>query len=77
MLRPTESELDEAWLAGVVEQGRAEGAIRAEGSPREIARVIIDAFEGAMLLAHTFSGAGRFATAARLIPAELTSPRTL
>lgn len=69
-------DLNEAWLAGVVEQGRTEGTIRGEGSSREVARMVVDAFEGAMLLAHTFSDAGRFASAASLILAELTSPRT-
>jgi TetR/AcrR family transcriptional repressor of nem operon len=35
---------NEAWLEGVLEQGRAEGAVRYEGPAREEAQMIVSAF---------------------------------
>jgi TetR/AcrR family transcriptional repressor of nem operon len=45
---------NEAWLEGVLEQGRAEGAVRYEGPAREEAQMIVSAFEGAMLVARPY-----------------------
>jgi TetR/AcrR family transcriptional repressor of nem operon len=59
---------NERWLAGVLRRGRASGALRLSGSPREVARTIVSALEGAMLVARPFSDPGRFrATALQLL----------
>jgi TetR/AcrR family transcriptional repressor of nem operon len=56
---------NEAWLAGVVERGRAQHAIRDDGTPsREVARTVLGALEGGMLVAHGTGEIDRFDSAA-------------
>jgi TetR/AcrR family transcriptional repressor of nem operon len=61
----------ERWLAGVLEGGRDEGAMRFQGSPAERARMIVGALEGAMLVARTYGEVARFETAAAQLLHEL------
>ena len=55
---------NEAWLAGVLEQGRTDGRLRFEASAKDTARMIIGGLEGAMLVARPYSDVERFHTAA-------------
>jgi TetR/AcrR family transcriptional repressor of nem operon len=65
---------NEAWLAKLLAAGRRGGTLRFTGSPREAARMIVGALEGAMLVARPYGDVARFrATAARLI-AEFATP---
>jgi hypothetical protein len=41
-------DVNEQWLAGVVEQGRRGGRIHAHGSSLDTARLLLAALEGAM-----------------------------
>jgi TetR/AcrR family transcriptional regulator, transcriptional repressor for nem operon len=63
---------NEAWLEGVLEQGRAEGAVRYEGEAREEAQMIVSALEGAMLVARPYGNPERFQAAAQRLLATLT-----
>jgi TetR/AcrR family transcriptional repressor of nem operon len=61
---------NETWVEGVLAHGREEGALAFEGSPREAARLIVSALEGAMLVARPYGDVERFETAAeRLLTA--------
>ena len=51
---------NEAWVAGVLAQGRDEGTLAFDGPPREAAQLIVSALEGAMLVARPYGdGASR------------------
>jgi TetR/AcrR family transcriptional repressor of nem operon len=66
---------NETWVEGVLASGREEGTLAFEGSPREAARLIVSALEGAMLVARPYGGVDRFETAAeRLISAFAEAP---
>ena len=65
---------NEAWLASVLEQGRAEGTLRFAGSAQDTARMIVGSLEGAMLIARPYADVARFQAAvdnllAGLVPA--------
>jgi TetR/AcrR family transcriptional repressor of nem operon len=62
---------NEAWLAGVLEQGRADHSVQFNGPPRDTARVIISGLEGAMLVAGSYRDPERFATTTRALLATL------
>jgi TetR/AcrR family transcriptional repressor of nem operon len=68
---------NEAWLEGVLEQGRADCAVRYEGPAREEAQMIVSAFEGAMLVARPYGNPERFQAAAQRLLATLTSTQRL
>ena len=66
---------NETWVEGVLARGREEGTLAFEGSPREAARLIVSALEGAMLVARPYGGVDRFETAAeRLLSAFTEAP---
>ncbi len=65
---------NETWLAGVIEQGRADGTLEVDGANREIAQMIIGTLEGAMLVARTYRDPNRFASSARRLLGEITTP---
>lgn len=67
---------NETWLAGVIDQGRKDGTLQVDGSSREVARVIIGALEGAMLVARTYSDPTRFSNSARRLLADITGHAT-
>jgi TetR/AcrR family transcriptional repressor of nem operon len=56
---------NEAWLAHVLDEGRQAGTVIFDGPPPQAARMILSAFEGAMLVARTYGNPERFQTAAR------------
>ena len=55
---------NETWVAAVLAQGRDEGTLAFAGSPREAARLIVSALEGAMLVARPYGDSERFDAAA-------------
>jgi TetR/AcrR family transcriptional repressor of nem operon len=63
---------NERWLAGVLEEGRADGSLRFGGPANETARMIISGLEGAMLLARPYGEEGRFQRAASALFAGLS-----
>lgn len=65
---------NEAWLAGVLEQGRQDGTLQFVDAPTDAARMMIGVFEGALLVAWPYGDITRFqATVAHLL-ADLTAP---
>ena len=53
-------EVNERWLATVLEQGRVAGELRFAGPPLEVARLLVSSLEGAMLVARSFNEVSRF-----------------
>ena len=64
---------NETWLSRVLAQGRTEGSLHFAGSPRQSARFVIAALEGAMLVARPFGDTVRFREAVSSLIAELGS----
>jgi TetR/AcrR family transcriptional repressor of nem operon len=64
---------NETWLTAVLEDGRRSGDLSFLGPVRQRARSVIGALEGAMLVARAYGDARRFASAAKLILADLHS----
>jgi TetR/AcrR family transcriptional regulator, transcriptional repressor for nem operon len=62
---------NEAWLSHVLEQGRQDGTLWFDGSPRAVARMIISSLEGAMLVARPFGDISRFEAVAQHVLAGL------
>jgi len=59
---------NEAWLAGVLEQGQRSKSLKFNGTATEIARTITASLEGAMMVARTYDDLERFnRTAQRLL----------
>jgi TetR/AcrR family transcriptional regulator, transcriptional repressor for nem operon len=67
---------NEDWLTHVLKEGRADRTLVFEGSPRDMARMIVSGLEGAMLVARPFGDVARFQDAARRLLGTLkpTSP---
>jgi TetR/AcrR family transcriptional regulator, transcriptional repressor for nem operon len=63
---------NEAWLARVLEQGRADGSLHFDGSAPDTARMIIGGLEGAMLVARPYGDADHFEKSADTLVATLT-----
>ena len=62
---------NEIWLTGVLEQGVRSGAFAFGERPRERARVVLGALEGAMLVARSYEDPRRFRAAADYVLADL------
>ena len=62
---------NEAWLAGVLEEGRKSGALRFEGEAASFARFLVSSLEGAMLVARGGGGTKVFDSVAQHLLAEL------
>jgi TetR/AcrR family transcriptional regulator, transcriptional repressor for nem operon len=62
---------NEDWLVAVLEQGRASGTLRFAGSPDVVARGIVGALEGAMMLARSYGEFAHFEAVADRLIAEL------
>ena len=67
---------NERWLAGVLEQGRADGSFRSDSPARDDAQLIIGALEGAMLVARPYRDPARFQAAADRLIASLVTGAT-
>jgi TetR/AcrR family transcriptional repressor of nem operon len=67
---------NEAWLAGVLEQGQEEGVLRLDGATSDAAQTIVSGLEGAMLIARPYGDIARFeAAATRLLTSLAYSQR--
>jgi TetR/AcrR family transcriptional repressor of nem operon len=66
-------DVNELWLAGVLERGRKEKSLEFEGSATDTARMIVSSMEGAMLVARPYSDPARFQAAATTLLAGLAS----
>jgi TetR/AcrR family transcriptional regulator, transcriptional repressor for nem operon len=64
---------NETWLAGVFQQGTADGSLHVDGSASEAARALVGGLEGAMLIARPYGELSRFEAAASLLLASLAS----
>lgn len=62
---------NEAWLAGVLQEGRREKRLRSDRSAQEAARLLVGSLEGAMLLARSYGDVARFESAAERLLADL------
>jgi TetR/AcrR family transcriptional repressor of nem operon len=62
---------NELWLARVLEQGRTDATLKFDGTPRDIARMIISSLEGAMLVSRPYGDLGRFQNTAATLLASL------
>lgn len=67
-------DVNETWLAGVLERGRTQGLLHFDGAAGEVARMLLGALEGAMMLARSYGDAGQFRTSAERLLAELRVP---
>src|SRR5882672_4448379 len=66
---------NERWLARIVEQGREARAFHSRGRPEEVARLVLGALEGAMLVARPYNDVARFAaSAAQVLDSLSASP---
>ena len=64
-------EANERWLTKLVEDGRRGGALRAGAPARDVARMLISALEGAMLLARSYEDPARFGAVVQPMLADL------
>ena len=64
-------DVNEAWLAGVLADGRRDRSLKVSGPVDAEARVLLDGFEGAMLVARTYGDPARFTSTARRLLAGL------
>jgi TetR/AcrR family transcriptional repressor of nem operon len=60
-------EFNENWLARVLEHGSQQGHLALRVAPRDMARMLVGALEGEMLVARTYGDTSRFEAAARLL----------
>jgi TetR/AcrR family transcriptional repressor of nem operon len=63
---------NEVWLAAVLEDGRRAGELAFRGPPKQRARSVLGALEGAMLVARTYGDGRRFQSAAKQVLADLS-----
>jgi len=67
-------DMNERWLAALLEHGRAAGELKFEGTAIHEARYLVGGLEGAMLIARSYGDPGRFsATASRILAALVVS----
>jgi TetR/AcrR family transcriptional repressor of nem operon len=67
-------DINEDWLTGIIEEGRERGGLRLDGSPRDVARLLLGALEGAMLVARPYADVDRFESAAKRLLLDLAHP---
>jgi TetR/AcrR family transcriptional repressor of nem operon len=65
---------NEAWLTGVLEEGRAAGTLKFAGAAQCAATMIVGALEGAMLVARPYDDIDRFDSAVDQLLAGLIAP---
>jgi TetR/AcrR family transcriptional regulator, transcriptional repressor for nem operon len=65
-------DMNESWLAGVLDAGAADGTLRFDGPSRNVARMIIGSLEGAVLVARPYDDVSRFDAAAAHLLGSLT-----
>jgi TetR/AcrR family transcriptional repressor of nem operon len=62
---------NERWLTAVLEEGRRSGSLRFTGSALDVARALVGALEGAMMIARSYGDVARFEAVAERFLAEL------
>ena len=62
---------NDRWLVAVLEEGRRSGALKFSGSSLDVARALVGALEGAMMLARSYGEVARFEAVAGRLLAEL------
>ena len=67
-------EANERWLGRVLQEGAAAGELVLRATPEAEARVLLGAFEGAMLTARAYADSSRFQVAAEQLLAGLRVP---
>jgi TetR/AcrR family transcriptional repressor of nem operon len=67
---------NEAWLVGVLEDGRRAGSLAFEGSPIAKARMWVGTLEGAMLLARSYGQVARFTQVATQLLATVLARKS-
>jgi hypothetical protein len=70
-------DLNQAWLAHVLDQGSADGSLRLTASSVETAQLIVSALEGAMLVARPYGELDRFDSVVAGLLASLTGKGAL
>jgi TetR/AcrR family transcriptional regulator, transcriptional repressor for nem operon len=68
-------ELNERWLAQLLEQGERQGTLALRTSAADAARMLVGALEGEMLVARAYGDPARFSAAAALLLAQLADSR--
>jgi TetR/AcrR family transcriptional repressor of nem operon len=68
-------ELNEAWLADLLEAGLHDGTLSVSGRSADAARMLVGALEGEMLVARAYDDPARFIAAAELLVAPLDADR--
>jgi TetR/AcrR family transcriptional repressor of nem operon len=66
-------ELNETWLAGVLDAGRSDGTLEFDGPTRDVAQTTISTLEGALLVSRPYNDPARFERAARQVLASVTA----
>jgi TetR/AcrR family transcriptional repressor of nem operon len=64
---------NERWLVAVLEQGRRRKELSFRGPAVDVARALVGALEGAMMLARSYGDAARFRTVADRLLADLAA----
>jgi len=65
---------NEVWVQRVLEQGEREGTLHLDGAPSEVARGVVSALEGAMLVSRPYGDVTRFQATAERLLAGLRTP---
>jgi TetR/AcrR family transcriptional regulator, transcriptional repressor for nem operon len=64
---------NERWVARVLDEGRKARALRLAGAAPELARTLVAALEGAMLVSRSYGDVSRFEAAAERLVAQLVA----
>jgi TetR/AcrR family transcriptional repressor of nem operon len=67
-------ELNERWLAGVLEEGRSSGLLQFAGEPEVEARLLVASLEGALLVARSYGDVERYRELAGKLLADREAP---
>jgi TetR/AcrR family transcriptional repressor of nem operon len=67
---------NEDWLARVLEEGARSKELHLRGAPRAVARVLLGALQGAMLVARSYGGVPHFNVSAKQLLADLAREHT-
>jgi len=70
-------EVNERWLAAVLEQGRVARELHFAGPPLEVARLLVSSLEGAMLVARSFNEVSRFQSIADRLLTDLSAAESV
>jgi TetR/AcrR family transcriptional regulator, transcriptional repressor for nem operon len=64
---------NEVWLAAVLEEGERDGELRLRGAALDVARLLLSALQGAMLVARSYRSVARFDVSAKQLLADLAA----